>query len=130
NILTTPAFDSQYCMMTVLSTLGGKPDYGNAVLYNSTARLGKDTLYEVSFYAKIHYSPAKPFLSDSVLVVIQDYTNGYPNSLVAVQGIDTTWKKYTIGFRAASGGLQKLIFGVGNKLCDVEFDAVSIKQRE
>jgi hypothetical protein len=127
--LLSPGIDSQFCMWTIINSLSSNPNWSDAVLVNSTPRLGKDTLYELSFYAKIHFDPAKPVLSRSIFVYVEQYLN-YTGSFSTTQTIDTTWRKYTFTFRARAGGLQRLYFGIGNQLGDVLFDAVSLKQTQ
>jgi len=126
--LLSPGIDSQFCIWNILSTLSTKPDAGDAVLANASTRLGKDTLYQISFYAKIHFDPAKPVLTRPIIVYIQNYQN-YTVSLSTSQMIDTAWKKYTFTFRAASAGLHRLVFAFGQQLGDPMFDGVSIKKQ-
>ncbi len=128
-IISSPGIDSQYCMLTVISGLSTKPTWSDAYLQNSTARLGKDSLYELSFYSKIHFDKANPVLSRPILVYLAQYQSGAA-SVTTYQTIDTAWKKYSYTFRAAAGGLQLLYLGVGQQLGDVLFDAVSIKRKE
>lgn len=127
--LFSPGIDSQYCMLALLSGLSASPNWYDAILLNATPRLGMDTLYELSFYAKIHYDKTKPILSRTVQVYLQQFQNG-TSSLSADQAIDTNWRKYTFTFRALAGGLHRLYLGIGHQLGDVMFDAVSIKRKE
>ncbi len=124
----SPAIDSQYCMLAIISSLSATPSSFDAYLQNTTPRLGKDTLYELSFYAKIRYSPANPVLTRSIYAYLSQYQTGI-NSLGVSQTIDTSWKKYTFPFRAKAGGLHTLYFALGQQLGDVMFDAVSIKRK-
>lgn len=127
--LFSPGADSQYCMLALLADLSPKPTWTDAYLLNSTPRLGKDTLYELSFYAKIRYNAQKPVLNREVQVYIQDFQYG-TGSLAANPMIDTAWTKYSFIFRALAGGLQRLYLGIGQQMGDVMFDAVSIKRKE
>ena len=128
-IISSPGIDSQYCMLTVLSGLSSKPTWTDAYLQNSTARLVKDSLYEISLYAKIHFDKANPVLSRPIIIYLAQYQTGTA-SFSTSQKIDTNWTKYTYTFRAAASGLQLLYLGVGQQLGDVMFDAVSIKRKE
>jgi hypothetical protein len=123
----SPGIDSQYCDLLILSAISSAPNWYDAYLQNTTARLAQDSLYELTFYAKIHYDPAKPVLSRSVLVYLAEYQTGAA-SLSMYQTIDTGWKKYTFDFRTVAGGLQTMYLGIGQQMGDVMLDAVSIKR--
>ncbi|MDP4236801.1 MAG: T9SS type A sorting domain-containing protein, partial [Bacteroidota bacterium] len=125
----SPGLDSQYCMLSIISGVSPKPMWYDAYLINATARLGQDTLYTLSFYAKIHYDPSHPILTRPVTVYVEQFQN-YVGSFSATQTIDTGWKKYTFDFRAKAGGLQRLYLGIGDQMGDVMFDAVAIKRKE
>ncbi|MFI5264857.1 MAG: hypothetical protein ACHQM6_10110, partial [Candidatus Kapaibacterium sp.] len=125
----TPGIDSQYCELVILSGLSTNPVWYDAYLQNTTARLGQDTLYELSFYAKIHFDPATPVTKRPIMIYLAQYQTGAA-SLVTPQIIDTNWTKYTFPFRAMAGGLQTLYLGVGEQLGDVMFDGVTIKKKQ
>ena len=127
--LLSPGIDSDFCMWARVSSLSPAPNWSDVILLNATPRLGKDTLYELSYYAKIKYKASKPVLSRTVLVYLEQFQN-YTQSYANYQTIDTAWHKYTVVFRANAGGLHRLYFGLGHQLGDVLFDGVTLRQHD
>lgn len=126
----SPAQDSQYCLLVQLDGLGANPQWYDAFLGNLSARCGKDTLYQISFWAKIKYNPVVNIKNRNVLMYFYDF-NGVANAALAQYvDIDTNWKQYTLPFRAKASGLHNLYIGLGQSLGDVQLDGVVINQKE
>ncbi len=127
--LLSPGKDSNYCMLLTLSNLGGNPAYGDAGLVNTTVRLGKDTLYELTFWAKVRYDAAQNIKNRSILLYLYDLT-AYSVSINQAINIDTSWQQFKVPFRCLNGGLQNLFVAIGNQLGDVMLDGFTLKQKE
>lgn len=125
--LFAPAIDSQFCLLMSLSKLSPNPQAFDAYLLNTSLKTGKDSLYEMSFWAKIRYVSGPT--SRNITLVINDYQTG-TNALSTNQMIDTTWKKYTFTFRSLTAGSQIIYLAIGNSLSDVMLDGVSVKHKQ
>lgn len=126
----SPAKDSQYCLLVQLDNVGANPQWYDAFLANLSARCGKDTLYQISFWAKIKYNPANGVKTRNILLYFYDYSNTAAAALSQYVDIDTNWKQYTYSFRAHASGLHNLYVGLGQSLGDVQLDGFVIKQKE
>jgi hypothetical protein len=126
----SPAKDSQYCLLAQIDGLSTNPVWNDAYLYNVSARCGKDTLYQISFWAKIKYNPANAVKARNILLYFYDYGGAAGAALSQYVDIDTSWKQYTYSFRALASGLHGLYVGVGQSLGDVQLDGFVINQKE
>lgn len=123
-----PGIDSEIYKRILISDLGPNPALANIVLENATPRLGTDTLYEVSFWAKMGFDNTNPSKTTrAVNFRVAHFTNG---SLAVNQTItiDTSWKKYTYKFRSLQGGLYRVQLLLGAERGDVWLDAFWLKQ--
>jgi hypothetical protein len=114
-------------MLVQLDNVGPNPAPFDAYLQNTSARVGKDTLYELSFWAKVDHQTTPAVLTRSILAYLADYNSG---AVVVNQSvkIDTGWKQYKVSFRGAATGITVLYFGFGAELGDVLLDGVAIRQ--
>lgn len=111
------------------TNLGGSPAASNIRYTNTSARLGRDTLYELSFWAKLGFDATNPTkVKRNTQILATHFTSG---ALVFNQNIqiDTAWKKYTYSFRSASDGLYSIQLRLGAEMGDVWLDAFWLKQR-
>ncbi len=112
-----------------ITSIASNASPGSITYTNLSSRLGKDSLYELSFWAKMAYNPASPAaLTRNISIVINNYSNG-TRSLNTTMLIDTTWKKYAITFRSLSTGLHSVQLQFGAALGDVWIDAVSLHHK-
>ncbi len=96
---------------------------------NLSARLGRDSLYEISFWAKMGYSASRPSsISRNIGLAVYLYALG-TRSLTLTQKIDTSWKKYSVTFRCMGSGEHYVQFQLGAELGDVWLDAVSTHRK-
>lgn len=126
----SPAKDSQFCLLVQLDNLSANPVWNDAYLGNLSARCGKDTLYEISFWAKIKYNPSNGVKARNILLYFYDYIGAAGAALAEYVDIDTNWKQYSYSFRAHASGLHNLYVGLGQSLGDVMLDGFVIKQKE
>jgi hypothetical protein len=123
--------DSQIFVKVRLTSLGGAPASGNVAYTNLSARIGKDSLYEVIFWAKMAYDGTnRPgIISRKITLLISQYTTGNPRSLNTLVTIDTAWKQYAFTFRCTVGGLQNVSVQCGAELGDVWLDAFHLHHK-
>ncbi len=126
----SPAQDLQYSLLVQLDGLSANPQWYDAYLGNLSARCGKDTLYQISFWAKIKYSPTNGIKARNILLYFYDYNGAAGAALSQYVDIDTNWKQYTYSFRAQASGLHNLYVGLGQSLGDVQLDGFVINQKE
>lgn len=119
--------DSQYNLLVHLKSLSVNPTLGDAYITNTSVRLKQDSLYEFSFWARVKYSSAAPALVDTIYPVFYDVPS-YAVTFVASVPIDTTWRKYTYTIRAIGSDAQDFRIYFGAHLCDLQFDAISIRR--
>ncbi len=122
--------DSLLYVKIRINTVASNPNSNDIAYSNISARLGKDTLYNLSFWAKMGFNAAAPTkINRNINIILQQV--GVPNtrSFTQTVKIDTAWTKYNYTFRCAIGGLQQLILQLGSELGDVWFDAVSVKMQ-
>ncbi|HYM36111.1 MAG TPA: hypothetical protein VET48_11980, partial [Steroidobacteraceae bacterium] len=125
----SPGIDSQYCLLVHIKTIGANAGYGDAVLTNTSLRLKLDSLYEITFWARIKYIPSAPVLRDTLYMVMYDLPN-YGTTLAQFQPIDTSWKQYSMTFRGIGDDAQILNCFLGKHLCDVELDGFSVHRKQ
>lgn len=122
--------DSSVFAKIRIANLSSNPVYNHIVFYNLTPRLGKDTLYELTFWAKMGYDHAnRPGVTtrDMGVLVFSYGTSGI--GLNTTQQIDTSWKKYSFTFRAVQSGLHYVYLSFGTEMGDVWLDAFDLHQK-
>lgn len=129
SILFAGGVDSQYSQLIHINKLTPQKNWYDAYLLNQSARLTRDALYELRFWAKIKFDPAKPKLSRNVLVYLVQSGGGTPAAISTYQAIDTNWKEYVIPFRCAGQGLQALYVGLGTDESSVLLDGFIIRSK-
>ena len=109
--------------------IGVSPSYANIYFENTSpyTTLGKDSLYEITFWAKMTYATARPTqLTRQIYLYINSYVGGSPANASTYITIDTTWRQYRYTFRAWQPGVQAVYFFLGASLGDVWLDACSL----
>ncbi len=114
--------------MVQIENVGPNPQWYDVYLQNISPRLGKDTLYELSFWAKLQYSDALKLVNRTVYCYFADYNTQNPTLVSQFFNIDTSWKQIRIPIRAVRSGLHILYLGVGHQMGDVLLDGVVVKQ--
>jgi hypothetical protein len=112
-----------------ITDVGASPAYGNIYFENTSpyTTLGKDSLYEITFWAKMPYAAARPAqLTRQIYLYINSYIGGSPTNAATYITIDTTWRQYRYTFRAWQPGVQAIYFFVGNSLGDLWLDACTL----
>ncbi len=128
-IIADGGIDSQIYVKIRTSNLGGSPNTSNVRYTNTNSRLGKDTLYELSFWSKMAFDAANPNkTSRTIQLLVSQFNTGTQVVNLNVQ-IDTGWKKYTYSIRPSGDGLHNVQFRLGAELGDVWFDACWFKQK-
>jgi hypothetical protein len=97
--------------------------YGN-IFTNASVVLGKDSLYEYSFWAKLRIDPQHPVTSRTIYAYVSAPSLG--TNLATEFAIDTIWRKYTFSFRCAYGGGQSTGVIFSGSYGDVILDNFSI----
>ncbi len=116
-----------------VTDLTASPQWGNIYAQNlgSGTFCGKDTLYELTFWAKMPYDSKRPTqLTRQIYLYI--YSNSPPNYGANVSTyitIDTAWKQYSYTFRASSPGLQGIRAYLGGQMGDTWLDAFSLHRK-
>ncbi len=111
------------------TNIGGVLNAANIRYTNTSARLGKDTLYELSFWAKLGFDATNPTkVKRNIQLLSLHFTTGTVVFNQTIQ-IDTGWKKYTYSFRSTSSGLYTIQFRLAAELGDVWLDACWLKQK-
>jgi hypothetical protein len=121
--------DSQVYSKIRITSLGLTPNAANIRYTNNTSRLGKDTLYEFSYWAKLGYDANYPTRLKRNIQLVMFHLNTGTTVFSQTLQIDTSWKKYTVSLRPATDGLHNVQFRLGAELGDVWFDACWMKQR-
>jgi hypothetical protein len=122
--------DSSVFAKIRINKLSTSPVYNDIVLYNISPRLGMDTLYELTFWAKMGYDAVKRpgIYQRSLGVLVFSYgTNAI--GLNASDVIDTAWKKYSFTFRATGSGVHYVYLYFGTDLGDVWLDAFDLHRK-
>jgi hypothetical protein len=122
--------DSSTFVKLRIMQLGLTSEPGGIVFYNSTARCDKDSLYELSFWAKLGYSTQRPDqFTRGLYVAVIPYANTGIASVNELVQLDTSWKKYSYTFRCDASGLQYIYLQMGHQMGDVWLDAFEIKRK-
>jgi hypothetical protein len=112
-----------------IAALAPMPMYQDIFASNISANCGRDSLYEVTFWAKMGYDAKRPgSVMRKVYLYVSSISN-YQSNLGTYVTIDTGWKKYSYSFRATQPGLQSVAMYVGGELGDVWLDAFSLKHK-
>jgi hypothetical protein len=122
--------DSSVFAKIRINKLAANPVYNDIVLYNLSPRLGQDTLYELTFWAKMGYDAVKRpgIYQRSLGALVFSYANnavGLNTSTV----IDTAWKKYSFTFRTTGSGIHYVYLYFGTDLGDVWLDAFDLHRK-
>ena len=123
-ILVSPGSDGQTADLIHITSTGGATRPTDVLLYNTTARCGMDTLYQLSFWAHVRPSPGANGPRSAIAVV----TDQQVNSLISPATIDTTWRQYTFTFRSQSSKMEYIGVYLSGDSGDVVFDNFVLKQ--
>ncbi len=128
-LISDGGVDSSVFVKLKINGLGSNPVYNNIVLYNLSPRLGIDTLYELTFWAKMGYDANRPAItSRSMGVLVFSYGNNAVG-LNTTDVIDTAWKKYNFTFRTTGTGVHYVYLYFGTDLGDVWLDAFDLHRK-
>ncbi|HET6511385.1 MAG TPA: carbohydrate binding domain-containing protein, partial [Candidatus Kapabacteria bacterium] len=128
-LISDGGIDSSVYVKLKINGLGSNPVYNNIVLYNLSPRLGKDTLYELTFWAKMGYDANRPAITARSMGVLVFAYNNNAVGLNANDVIDTAWKKYSFTFRTTGSGVHYVYLYFGTDLGDVWLDAFDLHRK-
>jgi hypothetical protein len=114
-----------------ITQLTTSPSIGDIYVsnYGLSTIASRDSLYEVSFWAKMPYDIKRPGATKRMVALYMYSTPSYGTSLTQSITIDTAWKKYTYTFRCTATGTQLLRLYLGSELGDVWLDAFALRHK-
>lgn len=120
--------DSSIYVKLLIGGVGPNPAINNITFQNQSARLGRDTLYELTFWAKMGFDNTNPTKTKrNIQLRAYNFTTGSVALNTSIQ-IDTGWKKYTAKFRTVVEGLYVVQYQLGAETGDVWLDAHWLNQ--
>lgn len=125
--LFSPGQDSATSELIRIAQIGPQKNWTDILLYTTSPRLGLDTMYKLSFWAKIKYNAANGIKTRAIYPLVNS-TQG--NDFYQSVTIDTSWKKYEFTFRSKYSGPHNAGFALGGAMGDVLLDNISITKQQ
>ncbi len=123
-ILVGPGVDGQTADLIHITNSAGTSRPTDILFYNNTARCGIDTLYQLSFWAKVRPSPGARVPRSGIVIVTDQQVTSLQNQII----IDTAWQQFTFSFRAQSNKVEYVGTYLSGDSGDVVFDNFILKQ--
>jgi hypothetical protein len=126
SVLISPGQDNSPATMIHITGLDPAHLFYGNIFTNASVIVGKDSLYEYSFWAKIRADPEHPVVTRSIYAYMAQTETGSAN-IATPFDIDTVWRRYSFKFRGTYPGAQTTGVLFSGDYGDVMLDNFAVK---